>query len=79
MSTLTEFISTLVCLVAIGAFVIWLVGFVYQTHYETKPWPHENEMCACSHGYYDHIHHTNESPCTKLMCSCYQYERKETP
>lgn len=76
---------------AFAAFSVFCVLFLVvalalTAHWKvTKPvrsdWEREEDVCECGHGFYDHLHHQSEDPCTQLMCSCrlFRLEREETP
>lgn len=72
--------EVLTALSVTALFLCLLIGIsvaVWKGQTTQDRWTHEASDCACGHNYYDHMHHTNESPCTMMMCSCQRYERKE--
>lgn len=69
-------VITALSLTALGLLILLALGAAIWKLQNRGEWGFEDAFCTCGHDFYDHIHHTNEQPCTRLMCSCYHYTKE---
>lgn len=63
------FVGSIIAILAVAGFVV----YAKLSTVTRSEWVHEDDICVCTHDFYDHTHHESESPCTQLMCSCREF------